>query len=105
MEGDQSFLSRTPYSQIPNKVNIVAELLQKLVASMSEHVEQQAPQWFSRLVTVLRMASRTEIEQIHQKFYENVHEKFTQEEHKKIKYVFYIVSVRLSIVAKEFQEQ
>jgi len=85
MEGDQSFLSRTPYSQIPNKVNIVAELLQKLVTSMSEHVEQQAPQWFSRLVTVLRMASKTEIEQIHQKFYENVHEKFTPEEHKKIK--------------------
>jgi hypothetical protein len=85
MEGEKKFFEKTPYSQIPDKVRVVAELLQKLVASMSEHVEQQAPQWFSRLVTVFRMATRSEIEQLHTSFFENKHEQFTPEEHKKVK--------------------
>ena len=55
------------------------------IASMAEHVEQQAPQWFSRLVTVLRMATRQEFEQIHQTIYANKHEHFTPEEHKKVR--------------------
>jgi len=85
MEGENTFLSKTPYSQIPDKVRIIAELLQKMVASMAEHVEQQAPQWFSRLVTVLRMATRQEFEQIHTTFYTNKHEHFTPEEHQKVR--------------------
>jgi very-short-patch-repair endonuclease len=85
MEGENAFLSKTPYSQIPDKVRIVAELLQKMVAGMTEQVEQQAPQWFSRLVTVLRMANKAEFEQIHQAIYSSKHEHFTPEEHKKVR--------------------
>jgi len=85
MEGENTFQQKTPYAQIPHKVEIVRELLKKLVLSISDKIEQDATHIFTRLVTVLRMATRAEIEEIHQQLYEGTTEHFTPEEQKKIK--------------------
>jgi hypothetical protein len=84
MEGENEFHTKSPYSQIPDKVQLVSELLRHLVSSMGESIEESAPRTFSRLVTILRMCSRSEIEQIHNTLFERS-DQFTPEEQKKIR--------------------
>jgi len=84
MEGESEFHTKSPYSQIPDKVQIVSELLRTLVSSMAESIDETAPRTFSRLVTILRMCSRSEIEQIHTVLFERSAQ-FTPEEQKKIR--------------------
>lgn len=88
MEGETTFQQKTPYSQIPQKTEIVREILKKLVLATAEKVEQDATHWFTRLVTVLRMATRPEIEEIHQQLFDSRNtnsEHFTPEEQKRVK--------------------
>jgi len=85
MDGDNNFQQKTPYAQIPKKAEIVRELLKKLVVSVSDKIDQDATHIFTRLVTVLRLATRAEIEEIHQQLYEGQSDHFTPEEQQKIK--------------------
>jgi hypothetical protein len=85
MEGETSFLDKTPYSEVKDKLVFVANVLRQLISHIHENVEEEAPRQFNRLVKVFRMLKREEIERIHEKFYTNVPEQFTPEEHKKIR--------------------
>jgi len=85
MEGHTEFLDKHHYSQIPEKQEVVKDLLLKMVRHMREAVDEEAPRMFSRLVTLMRLCSRQEIEQIHQSFYHRESSDFTPEEQKKIK--------------------
>jgi len=90
MDGEESYLrqpqfgGKTPFD-IENKVEFVKNILVKLVHYMRESVEEEAPRQFARLVKVLRMLKREEIEQCHQRFFQGTPEEFTREDHKIIK--------------------
>jgi hypothetical protein len=85
MAGENKFHQKTPYSAVHNKPSLIADLLRHLVNSMDEQVQEETPHYFSRLVTVLRMLTRSELQQIHATFVEGQHASFTQEEQKKAK--------------------
>ena len=68
MEGEGNFLEKTPYSELKNKVGFVKSILNKLVNYMRESVEEEAPRQYARLVKVLRMLTREEIERVHEEF-------------------------------------
>jgi len=68
MEGEENFLEKTPYSELKNKVAFVKSILNKLVNYMRESVEEEAPRQYARLVKVLRMLTREEIERVHEEF-------------------------------------
>jgi hypothetical protein len=84
MEGETEFQQNTPYSPLKNKVDFVKSILQKLVHYMNEQVQEEAPRQFTRLVKVLRMLTKDQIIEVHQKFFKSA-KGFTPEEHKKIK--------------------
>jgi hypothetical protein len=85
MEGDETFVDKTPYSSIENKVQFVTEILRKLVGYMHTSVKDEAPRHFSRLVKVLRMMKNQELDKIHQVFRTSTPEDFTREEVKRIR--------------------
>lgn len=85
MEGQNDFQTETPYSEIKDKIEFVKRILKKLTHYMVQSVEEEAPRQFTRLVKVLRMMKREEIDRVHELVFRNVPEGFTQEEHKKIR--------------------
>jgi hypothetical protein len=84
MDGDQEFLARHLYG-LSNKVEMAADLLRQLVRHIEADMETEAPKVFSRLVTLFRLSSKDELEQIHRKFYLGESDSFTSEEKLKIK--------------------
>jgi len=85
MQGAQEFQELSPYSQVENKITFATNLLRQLVSQFKESVEERAPRVFVRLVKFMRMLKRSEIEQLHQRFFKSTPENFTPEEHMKIK--------------------
>lgn len=85
MAGESKFHQKTPYSALQNKPSLIADLLRHLVNSIDEQVQEETPHYFSRLVTILRMLTRSELHQVHETFVEGQHGSFTQEEQKKAK--------------------
>lgn len=83
-EGEQEFLDRKLFG-MSNKVEMAAELLRELIRHVEADMETEAPKVFSRLVTLFRMSSKDELEQIHRKFYLGESDSFTTEEKMKIK--------------------
>jgi len=84
MDGDQEFLARHMHG-LSNKVEMAADLLRQLVRHIEADMETEAPKIFSRLVTLFRLSSKEELEQIHRKFYLGESDSFTSEEKLKIK--------------------
>jgi len=84
MEGEQEFLDRKLFG-LSNKVEMAAELLRELIRHVEADMETEAPKVFNRLVTLFRMSSKDELEQIHRKFYLGETDAFTTEEKMKIK--------------------
>jgi hypothetical protein len=83
-EGEQEQWTRQLFG-LSNKVEMTAELLRQLTRHINADMEIEAPKVFSRLVTLLRMANKEELEQIHRKFYLGETDSFTSEEKLKIK--------------------
>jgi hypothetical protein len=83
-EGEQEQWSRQLFG-LSNKVEMTADLLRQLTRHINADMEIEAPKVFSRLVTLLRMATKEELEQIHRKFYLGETDSFTSEEKLKIK--------------------
>jgi hypothetical protein len=87
MDGDQEFLTSSPYSEVKNKVEMVEQILRRLVRYMSDEqqgIEQEAPRQLARLVKVLRMCTEQELEKVHREFFETP-EKIDAEHHQKVK--------------------
>lgn len=82
LEGDKTFHSRNPYSEIPNKLEVIADLVYKLVKSAENEVSVLAPKFLDQLVTMLRMLNKQEIEECHQQFYKGANPKLTTSEEK-----------------------
>jgi restriction endonuclease Mrr len=85
MEGDRAFLEQTPYSEIPDKVNTIADILRVFTEQKEQPVDEQAAHQFSRLVTILRISKREEIERVHEAFYTRQYNDFDGEQQKKIR--------------------
>jgi hypothetical protein len=85
LEGREEFQQQTPFSPLEDKIEFVKSILQKMVMYMREKVDEEAPRQFTRLVKVLRMLKRDELERCHELFFKQTPEGFTHEEHKKIK--------------------
>jgi len=83
MEDDTTLLSKTLFNKIPNKVELIATLLEKMITRMTESVETDAPKYFSRLVTLFRMCTRQELEQIKEMIFTS--NRFNPEELKKVR--------------------
>jgi hypothetical protein len=83
-EGEQEQWTRQLFG-LSNKVEMTADLLRQLTRHINADMEIEAPKVFSRLVTLLRMANKEELEQIHRKFYMGETDSFTSEEKLKIK--------------------
>jgi hypothetical protein len=83
MEEDTTMLRTLKHPEMRNKIEIIGQLLQKLVTKMHDHVQDDAPKYLDRLVTLFRLCKREEIEQIHQTFYRS--NQFNHEEQKKIR--------------------
>jgi len=69
MNGKQEFLDELPYGFGDNKA-LVRHCLERMVLETRD-VSKDAPRYFSRLVTTLRMLTADEIEQVHDKFMKN----------------------------------
>jgi hypothetical protein len=85
MEGEQEYLTRQLFGGVSNKVEMTADLLRQLTRHINADMEIEAPKVFSRLVTLLRLTTKEELEQIHRKFYLGESDSFTSEEKLKIK--------------------
>jgi hypothetical protein len=83
MDEDTTMLQTLKHPQMHNKIEIIGQLLQKLVTKMHDHVQDDAPKYLDRLITLFRLCKREEIEQIHQTFYRS--NQFSHEEQKKIR--------------------
>jgi hypothetical protein len=87
MEGDSEFLTNSVYGEVKNKVEMVEQILRRLVRFMVDEVkgiEEEAPRQLARLVKVLRMCTEQEIEKIHREFFDNS-DKIEKEHHQKVK--------------------
>lgn len=84
MEGENSeFLQNTPYAEIPNKVEFVKQIVEKCVHYMRDSVNEEAPRQFARLVKVMRMMKRSELEKVFENFVQQ--SSFSKEESHKVK--------------------
>jgi isochorismate synthase EntC len=83
MEDDTTMMRRFNLPQIHNKIEIIGSLLQKLVSRMQESVEDDAPKYLDRLITLFRLCTHQEIKQIHDTFYRST--QFNHEQQKKIR--------------------
>jgi hypothetical protein len=97
MDGESftQFDEKSPYSEIKNKVRrtfnsiiinkhlqieFIKSILQKLVHHMRSSVDEEAPRQFARLVKVLRLLKREELERVHETFFKTSSiDSFTQE--------------------------
>ncbi len=87
MDGDHEFLASSPYGDVKNKVEMVEQILRRLVRFMADEqqgVEEEAPRQLARLVKVLRMCTEQELEKIHHDFFDRA-EKIETEHHQKVK--------------------
>jgi hypothetical protein len=90
MDGESftQFDEKSPYSEIKNKIEFIKSVLQKMVHHMRSSVDEEAPRQFARLVKVLRLLKREELERVHETFFKvSSVDSFTPEEHKKVKSV------------------
>jgi hypothetical protein len=86
MEGGSDFNEKSPYSEIKNKVQFIKHILAKLINYIRTSVDEEAPRQYARLVKVMRMLKREEIEEVHTKFFKDAEvEGFTREELHKIR--------------------
>lgn len=83
MEEDTTMLHQLKHPEMRNKIEIIGHLLQKLVTKMHNQVQDDAPKYLDRLITLFRLCKHEEIEQIHETFYRN--NQFNHEEQKKIR--------------------
>jgi hypothetical protein len=83
MEEDTTMLHQLKHPEMRNKIEIIGHLLQKLVTKMHNQVQDDAPKYLDRLITLFRLCKREEIEQIHETFYRS--NQFNLEEQKKIR--------------------
>lgn len=83
MEEDTTLLRKTMHPRIPNKVQLIGQLLEKMITKMQESVEDVVPKYFTQLVTMFRMCTRQEVEQIYEMFYRT--NRFNPEELKKVR--------------------
>jgi hypothetical protein len=85
MEGKNSeHKFKSPFHEM-NKIEMTIDLIQKLIHKIGESVEEGAPRYFSRLVSVLRMCSRSELEKITEMFMKRDSQQWSPEENKKAK--------------------
>jgi hypothetical protein len=71
MYGDDEFPNYTPFKGVTNKINMIENLISKLVQMWSDKVngiESQATVLFTKIVDLTRMCSIDELKQMHQKF-------------------------------------
>lgn len=74
MESEDTFHQRSPYSKIPNKIEMVEKLITELVRygdGITKPVALETPRVFLRLVTILRMLTKPEVEQVFTRYYKN----------------------------------
>jgi len=83
MAGEGKFAKNTPFSEINDKVAFIKNLLEKTVHYMRESVQEEAPRQFARLVKVMRLLKRSEIEKVFADFVKQ--SPFTKEESTKVK--------------------
>jgi hypothetical protein len=83
MEEDTTMLRKFKLPQMRNKIEIIGSLLQKLVTRIQEYVEDDAPKYLDRLVTLFRLCTRKDLEQIHHTFYRS--NQFNHEQQKKVR--------------------
>jgi hypothetical protein len=83
MEEDTTLLRKTMHPRIPNKPQMIVSLLEKLVSKMTESVEDVAPKYFTQLVTLTRMCTRQELEQVREMIFTT--NRFNPEELKIVK--------------------
>jgi len=88
MEGDNSeFLTNTPYFEVKNKIEMVEQILRRLVTLMADEqqgIQEETPRQLARLVKVLRMCTEQEIEKVHNDFFERS-DKIEPEHQQKVK--------------------
>jgi len=84
MEGESRFFEMSPYSEMPEKLALIEDLLRKLVRHMVDEVDTTAPKLFSRLVTIFRSLTKSDLERVHQQFHVGTAITFTEEEKKKV---------------------
>lgn len=83
MEEDTSLLRRTMHPKIQNKPELIVRLLEKMISKMTESVEDVVPKYFSQLITLFRMCTRQELEQIKEIILNT--NRFNPEEMKKVR--------------------
>ena len=83
LEGDKTFHSRNPYSELTNKIEVITDMVYKLVKYMEKDIKTLAPKYFDRLVSVLRMCSKQELDQVHEQFFKGASSKLSTPELKK----------------------
>jgi hypothetical protein len=83
LEGDKTFHSRNPYSELTNKIEVITDMVYKLVKYMERDIKTLAPKFFDRLVTVLRMCNKQELDQVHEHFFKGSSSKLSSTELKK----------------------
>lgn len=83
MEEETSLLEKSKYINIPNKVELIVNMLQKLVSKMGEFVEDDAPKYLNRIVVLLRHCTKQELLRGRDMIVRNT--QFTAEEQKKIR--------------------
>jgi hypothetical protein len=101
MEADNLFNEKSPYSKVQDKPQLVKKLLKELVqTSQNSHqpISPEAPLMFSRIVKVLRMATKADLEKIHTQIYKNTPSEFQTEE---VKFVRDILENAVALAGTE----
>jgi hypothetical protein len=83
MEGDKSFHTRNPYPKVTNKLEVISNLVYKLVKAAENEVSILAPKFLDQLIIVLRTCDKQHIDEVHEHIYKGASSKFTTPEEKK----------------------
>uniref|UniRef100_A0A914XQ29 Vitellogenin domain-containing protein n=1 Tax=Panagrolaimus superbus TaxID=310955 RepID=A0A914XQ29_9BILA len=74
-EGDDTYLKQSPYMKMTNAVSVVSTIMKRLLESSTkisvEGIDEQSTRYFTQLVSTLRLCTKNDIENIHQKLFEN----------------------------------
>uniref|UniRef100_A0AC34FXR4 Vitellogenin domain-containing protein n=1 Tax=Panagrolaimus sp. ES5 TaxID=591445 RepID=A0AC34FXR4_9BILA len=74
-EGDDTYLKQNPYMKMNNAVSVVSTIMKRLLESSTkntvEGMDEQSTRYLTQLVSILRLCSKNDIENIHQKLFEN----------------------------------
>ncbi|KAE9553920.1 hypothetical protein FO519_002846 [Halicephalobus sp. NKZ332] len=74
-EGDETYLSENPYMRMLNAASVISNIMKRLVDSTSankespEGIDEHSTRYMSQLVSILRLASKADIEQIHNELF------------------------------------